>query len=346
MHRRAIGCLLLALILIPIWGSFAGSCAAEDIVTLVPTAPGKPPTQVRGTIVDYSGQTLVLQTTVGQTSIPAAKIDSIQTDTSRNYQEGLKLLATAKSNEAVRLLTAAASAESRPWMRRQILAKLATAYYNSGRTIEAGNTFLSIVNEDPLTTHNDAMPLAWYGFPPDFERDRAARGWMEQSSPQAQMLGASWLLGTSDRSKAIEVLNNLRRSNIPQIALLAEAQLWQTKIVTATADDVALWQRQLDAGILKDAAVAGPTLVTGKAWRQLDNDAKAALTLMRPPILYPTQRAVAAESLLQAGRSLERSGQTEEARRVLMEVLDEYGDQPPRQEAELILKRIANTGSN
>ena len=346
MRRRAFCCLLLTLLLIPGWGSTIGSCAAEDVVTLVPTAPGKPPTQVRGTIVDYSGPTLVLQTTVGQSSIPAAKIDSIQTDTSRNYQDGLKLLATAKSNEAVRLLTAAASAESRPWMRRRIIADLVTAYYNSGRIVEAGNTFLGIVNEDPQTTLVGAIPLAWYGFPPDFERDRAARGWLEQASPQAQLLGASWLLGTSDRSKAIEVLGRLRRNSSPQIALLAEAQLWQTKIVTASADDIALWQRQLGAGILKDAALAGPTLVVGKGWRQLDNDAKAALTLMRPPILYPTHRAVAAESLLQAGRSLERSGQSEEARRVLLEVLDQYGDQPPRQEAEMILKRIAKPGSN
>ncbi|WP_146118683.1 tetratricopeptide repeat protein [Blastopirellula marina] len=346
LRRQAICWLLLIAFLFPIWEQLAGSCAAEDVVTLFPKSDGDSPTQVRGTVVDFSGQTLVLQTRAGRTSIPTAKVQSIQTDYGPSYQQGLKLLATSQSNEAVRAFEAAAAAESRPWVRREILANQAIALHNAGRIVEAGNTFLKIVEDDPQTVHLDAIPLAWFGLPPDFERDRAARTWLTMPSPHAQLLGASWLLGTSDRSQAIEILGTLRRSNLPQIALLAEAQLWQTKIVTVTADEVAQWEKQLAAGILRGAALAGPTLVVGKAWRQLDNDAQAALTLMRPPILYPDHRPVAAESLVQAGRSLERSGKTEDARRVIGEVLQKYGDQPARQEAETTLKRLANSGSN
>ncbi|WDI44633.1 tetratricopeptide repeat protein [Bremerella sp. P1] len=344
MPRRAI-LFTLVLSLIALGGSTQW-CAADDTVTLRPASPNAEPTKVRGNVIDYTGQVLTLQTASGQTSIPSDKIASVETDYASDVLKARQLLDEGKSSEAARMFAAAYPGERRPWVKREILALEALALQNAGRYIEAGNAFLKIVAEDPQTIHFDAIPLAWFSLPPHFERDRAARGWMEMSSPYAQLLGASWLLSTSDRSQAIQVLGNLRRSKIPQISLLAEAQLWQTKIVTASQADVQQWQRQLDAGILRGAALAGPTLVVGKAWRQLDNDNQAALTLMRPPILYPNHRPVAADSLLQAGRALERAGQSDEAARVLREAIEQYGDQPARQEAEINLKRIASSGSN
>lgn len=327
-------------------GGMKQQCAADDTVTLRPANPNAEPTKVRGNVIDYTGQVLTLQTASGQTTIPAEKIASVETDYASDVLQAKQLLADGKSSEAARLLDAAVSGERRPWVQREILALEALALQNAGRYIDAGNTFLKILADDPQTIHFDSLPLAWFSLPPHFERDRAARQWMEMPSPYAQLMGASWLLSTSDRSQAIQVLNNLRTSKIPQIAVLAEAQLWQTKIVTANQTDVQQWQRQLDAGILRGASLAGPTLVIGKVWRQLGNDNQAALTLMRPPILYPNVRPVAADSLLQAGRALERAGQTDEAARVLREAIEQYGDQPARQEAEINLKRLASSGSN
>ncbi len=321
-------------------------CAAEDVVTLYPAQAGAEPTKVRGNVIDYTGQLLTLQTPSGQTTIPADKVASVQTDYASDVVQANQLLAAGKSSEAARMLESAVTGERRPWVRREILARQAIALHNAGRIADAGNTFLKITEDDPQTIHIAAMPLAWFSLPPSFDRDRAARQWIESPSPYAQLLGASWLLGTSDRTLAMGVLGNLRRSNVPPIALLAEAQLWQTKIVTAKEADIRQWQQQLDAGILRGAALAGPTLVIGKAWRQLDTDSTAALTLMRPPILYPNHRPVAAECLLQAGRSLERAGQTDEAARVLREAIEQYGDQPARQEAEIIIKRLASSGGN
>jgi len=344
LPRRAIlFTLVLSMIAV---GVSQQHCAADDVVILRPASLGAEPTKVRGNVIDYTGQALTLQTASGQTSIPAEKIATVETDYASDVMQGKKLLNAGKSSEAARLFGAAVAGERRPWVQREILALEALALQNAGRTIEAGNTFLKIVAEDPQTIHFDALPLAWFSLPPHFERDRAARTWLEMPSPYAQLLGASWLLSTSDRSQAIQVLGNLRRSKIPQIAILAEAQLWQTKIVTASQANVQQWQRQLDAGILRGASLAGPLLVVGKAWRQLDNDQQAALTLMRPPILYPNIRPVAAECLLQAGRSLDRAGESDEAARVLREAIDQYGDQPARQEAEIHLKRIASSGSN
>ena len=53
----------------------------------------------------------------------------------------------------------------------------------------------------------------------------------------------------------------------------------------------------------------------------------AALALMRIPILYPEQRALAAAALLQAARSLESLGRTDEARRLYREVVGDHADQ-------------------
>ncbi|GAA4431589.1 tetratricopeptide repeat protein [Bremerella cremea] len=347
MRRRAIRPTLLILALACFAKLSPSICAGEDVVTLRPTSPGSPATKVRGNVLDYTGQELTLQTPTGPTSIASDKIDFVETDYRPDYLEAKKLLVAGQSNEAIRLLQQAATTETRAWVRRQILADTAIAMHNAGRIVEAGNTYLQIVAEDPQTQWIAAMPLSWFSLAPDFDRDRVARQWLQQSTvPQAQLLGASWLLSTSDRSQATNVLNTLRRNPSPQIAMLAEAQLWQTKVVTATAPDVKQWEKQLEAGVLREAALAGPYLVVGKAWRQLDNDTQAALALMRPPILYPTHRPVAAESLLQAGRSLERAGQKGEAIRVLREVLEKYGDQPARQEADIFIKRLAGAGSN
>ncbi|MBA2117981.1 tetratricopeptide repeat protein [Bremerella alba] len=344
MPRRAI---LLSVVLSTIaFGVHGQWCAADDVVTLRPASSTAEPTKVRGNVIDYTGQVLTLQTASGQTSIPAEKVASVETDYASDVLQAKQFLKEGKSSEAARIFSAAVAGERRPWVKREILSLEAISLQNAGRYIEAGNAFLKIVADDPQTIHFAALPLAWFSLPPHFERDRAARQWLEMSSPYAQLMGASWLLSTSDRSQAIQVLGKLRLSKIPQIALLAEAQLWQTKIVTASEADVQQWQRQLDANILHGAAMAGPTLVVGKAWRQLNHDPQAALTLMRPPILYPNQRPVAAESLLQAGRALQRAGQTDEAARVLREAIAQYGDQPARQEAEINLKRIASSGSN
>ncbi|MBI1248681.1 tetratricopeptide repeat protein [bacterium] len=346
MPRRAICLLILFSLLVPLVAPTLRTCAADDIVTLRPASLGSPAKKVRGTVIDYTGTELILQTLSGQTSIPADKVDQVETNYPESYRQGKKLLLMGQSSEAIRAFETAAATETRPWVRREIWAMLSVALHNAGRIPEAGNVYLKIVAEDPQTIHVDVMPLAWFSLPPNFERDRAARGWMQSSQPQAQLIGASWLLGTSDRSQAISTLGKLRSNPSPTIAMLADALLWPSKIVTATPADLRQWQHQLDAGILRGAALAGPNLVIGKGWRQLGNNTQAALTLMRQPILYPEHRPVAAESLLQAGRALQSAGQTEEATRVLREALDKYGDQPARQEAETILKQIANSGSN
>ena len=346
MPRRAFCLWFLFSLLVPGLAPTLLTCAADDIVTLRPATPGSPAKKVRGKVVEYTGSELILQTLSGQASIPADKVDQVETSYPESFLQGQKLLRAGQSSEAIRAFESAAANETRPWVRREILATLSVALHNAGRIPEAGNVYLKIVAEDPQTIHIDAMPLAWFSLPPNFERDRAARGWMQMSVPQAQLIGASWLLSTSDRSQAISTLGKLRSNPSSEIAILAEALLWQSKIVTATPADVRQWQRQLDAGILRGAALAGPNLVVGKAWRHLDDNTQAALILMRQPILYPEHQPVAAESLLQAGRALQSGGQTEEAIRVLREALDKYGDQPARQEAETILKQIANSGSN
>ena len=339
-----VACLLLVLGLA--LGPAAAHGQAEDVVTLVPNNPADTPLKVRGTVLDYTGQSLTLQTSSGETTIPTEKVARVDTVYPPQFDQAWPLLLAGQSTEAIALLQEALAEENRPWVRRAIQARLAVAFQNAGRTAEAGSTFLAIVAEDPQTFHQEAMPLAWGSHPPNFERDRTARQWLESPTLHAHLMGASWLLSTADRTEALRVLNQLRQANQPQLALLAEAQIWQTKIVTATAAEVNQWAQRIEANGLRGPAAAGPYLVLGKARRQLDQDTQAALLLMRPPILFPELRPVAAEGLLLAARSLERTGQHEQATRLAREVVRDYGDQPARQEAEIILKRLASVGGN
>ncbi len=327
-------------------GLAAMPCAADDVVTLVPADPHAEPTMVRGTVLEYTGQELRIRTPAGETTLSATKVAKVDTNYPPQYGQALTLLTSGKSSAAAQLLDEAALGETRPWVRRAILARQAIALHAAGQPSSAGDLALQIVEEDPYTVHLEALPLAWGSFPPNFERDRAARRWLQMPSLQAQLMGASWLVTTADRADALRVLQNLRKANQPPIALLAEAQLWRTQIVTATATQAEQWQNQLEAGVLKGPVTAGPYLTLGKVWRQLANDTTAALLLIRPAILYPEQRAIAADGLLQSARILHESGRSAEALRLVREIIELYSDQPARQEAATLYQQLAGAGGN
>src|SRR5207253_3137801 len=119
-----------------------------------------------------------------------------------------------------------------------------------------------------------------------------------RKSPPAALLGASWLLATR-RTEAAATLEELAKSNDPRLAGMATIQLWRTKLVMATADDLRRWQGQLEK--MPSEIQAAGWYVLGDCLSRLDQPEAASLAYLKAPILFRRQRAMAADALLAAG---------------------------------------------
>jgi hypothetical protein len=64
----------------------SAAAVTEDVVTLKPQA-GEAPTRVRGEVVDYTGERLLLKTATGrEQSIPGERVERIETSTSAEHR--------------------------------------------------------------------------------------------------------------------------------------------------------------------------------------------------------------------------------------------------------------------
>jgi tetratricopeptide (TPR) repeat protein len=215
----------------------------------------------------------------------------------------------------------ALSAEQRTWVRRLLLAQIVWCYRNLGDYTTAGERFIALVGSDPHTPYFDAIPLQWTSS--ETVAAATANGWLSQRGhPATQLLGASHLLSGGFNSTAVATIRELARSTDPRIAALATGQLWRTLLVSAQASDVDRWAEMIEK--MPAELQAGPYYVLGSALSRQGQAERAALALLRPPVLYPRERSLASESLLDAAGELARLNQTEDATRLYREVIANY----------------------
>ena len=139
------------------------------------------------------------------------------------------------------------------------------------------------------------------------------------------LLGASHLLTGPSREAARKMLKRLTASADRRIALLATAQTWRADLVTASDEDIDDWKRTIER--MPEPLAAGPSYVLGLARARQRQWEQAALVMMRVPILYPTERPLAARALLEAGSAMSKLGRTSEAVRLYGEVIRQYAEQ-------------------
>lgn len=323
----------------------ASVAVGEDVVHLRPAQGQEKGTVVRGTIERYDREQLAIVTHNGEVSLPVNRIQKVETTWPEPYHEALRKIEQRRFAEALATIDAALEIEQRTWAHEALVARKCQILLQMDEVTSAGVLFLRIVEENPNTRHLEAMPLAWTSSSPDFDRDRAARSWLAGNTLQARLMGASWLLSSSDRTQAITALRQLARAEDPQLALLAQAQMWRTEVVTVDESGLRRWVTLLERGNLPGSANAGPWYVIGRAFVQQKRYDEAPLALMRVPILYPGESHLAAESLLLAARSLERDGQTAEAKQLVREIMTEHSGRAASREAEILMQQL-NTGGN
>ena len=251
-HGRVRRTLLAALIVLPMVAvaDRASLAQAEDTVLRRPTPRNARPRPIKGQILDYTGRALRIQLPTGrERTIKPDAIERVETTRCAEHKEGDRLFANHEYRTAESKYRAAieSNRETRPWVRRQILAQIVWCYSNIGQAEQAGQVFLMLVERDPDTIFFDCIPLAWTDEAPSSALAARAADWLAATDyPVAVLLGASHLLTTNRRTAALQQLRNLSQSDRPRVAWLAQAQIWRTETAGSSPQHVAASSRVTD----------------------------------------------------------------------------------------------------
>jgi len=319
----------------------AADSAAEDRVVLMPLKSGGTRTTLRGEIVDYRGDGLRFRSSSGkEDTYDSARIVELVT----TWPEALALGETAwrggEWNEAIIHYRTAAAEEKRAWAKRRMLGRLVECLRDARRIAEAGDAFLALYRADPETPEFGVIPLDWtLDVAAATAVETHAREWLKQDAVSpAVLLGASWLLSRAERPKAQAALRRLSSERDARIAHLADAQLWRTRLASADRAELDKWQTQIER--MPDSLRAGPTFVFGQGLGQREEANRAAIELLRIPILWNDQRELAAVALWEAGRILETTPTPRDADGLYREIVSTY---PASSIAEAARKKLLST---
>ena len=315
-------------------------CFGEDSVTILSSKDAKTRTTRTGEIVDYTGETLQLKSPSGRVeNIPAARVVDIRTQWIPAHERGDSLRAEGKLDEAINAYKLAKRDEPRAWARRKIMAELVACYAETAHFDTAGDEWLTIVSSDQQTMYYTVVPVAWSSIPPDPALQTRAAAWLNSKAPQAQILGASWLLTGPQRSAAITALDGLVSSKTidPRVRSLAQIQLWRTKLVSAKLDEVQRWQSAIEQ-MPADVRASG-YFVVGEALARLEKPEAASLAYLHVPLVHNQQRVMAADALLAAAQQHENLKRSEQAVGLYREVISGYSRTAAAEEAKARLEK-------
>ena len=289
----------------------------------------------KGRVVDYSGRGLSLDTPDGrQRTFPAEQILRIETYHTQARQDADGFFGKGQFAAAAALYERAHKEEKRPWMRRQIMAQLVWCHRATGQLRLAGKEFGVVVWEDTNSPYLSCIPLAWMAGQPSGGLEQAAKAWLNlEEEPAMVLLGASHLLSSANRGVALDRLERLAATADPPVNQLALTQTWRVSVVTADARQLAAWEDTIRR--MPEPLRAGPYYVLGQGWARQQKWEQAALALMRVPLLYRRHHVLAARSLLDAGRSLEKLDRRRQAAGLYDEVLGDFAQTPSATEAQI-----------
>ncbi|MGQ9562841.1 MAG: tetratricopeptide repeat protein [Thermogutta sp.] len=270
--------------------------------------------RLQGTVVDVSGEGIVLELKDHfPRKIPPEQLIRIETRYSEKFWDAQGAVEAGRLDEAIQLLLNARGEEKRLWVRGEITAYIIRLLQAKERYAEAAREFLaSDFAGDTRSPYWSCVPLIWFQEMAVSSLSQDATGWVVSNRPEQQLLGASYLLGGPRQSQAVATLERLRVSSDRVVALLAAAQLWRREIQTADGRKISGWEKAVDD--LPGGLRAGPCYVIAEAWRAQRETERALIAYLKPPILWPENRRIAARCLWEAANLLEK-GQGQSAAR-------------------------------
>lgn len=304
---------------------------ADDVVELARGADGKPGPVFRGEILDIASGKLTIRRADGrEDAVPWQRVAQYRTTWPDELAAADQLRQERRFAEAIAAYRQASQVEKRGWVKRVLIARAIACFREQHQPTRAGELFLSLYRADTETPHFDTIPLVWlpahHAATDLSDRDirTAASRWLADSTNAAStLLGASWLITAGEPGAAVAPLQKLTQNADKRVALLAEAQLWRTRLAQARESEVAAWERIPIR--LPTSLRAGPHFTVGLAWRQCQQPERAALELLRVPIEFPEQTALAATALELAAQQLDQLQRPAEAARLRLERTQRFG---------------------
>jgi len=242
------------------------------------------------------------------------------------HREAEEALAANDFTKARERAQTALDLESRPWVRRELLALLTLGAINQQDWVTAANQYFAMLESDSETRNQDLIPLIWTARSLNDDQLRFARRELQSSDGTRQLVAASWLLNSPDDSAAaVEVLKELLYSPEPNVRNLSRCQLWRPELSNGdlTDGDLERWERQLNE--LPESLKAGPMFLLGSAYQQVVQPELAAARLLWLPIMDARRVDLTRKATLNAAELLSSVGQIEAAARLTAEAEQRFG---------------------
>jgi hypothetical protein len=317
--------------------------AADRLVVRRPGSQGK--IELQGEVLEYRGDELSFQASADGPiqTWRGPEIVLVEPDRRETHQRGRQAIAQDPVQATAELEQALAE-ESRPWVRREILADLVRCAVFQRQFAVAGARYLAIETSDPETHHLAVIPLRWNRDPTTRDDRAAAVKWLRSKSATANLLGASqFLLDPEFTSEAEAALRQIGRGDSLRLQPLAQWQLRRTEAFSGRPrlSDLQYWQRSFDQ--LPVNLQAGPAYLIAEALDRRAESVLAASYWLRLVTHEAGDLRLLAEALERGAEALQTAGQTSEAAALREELQRRYPQlvretaapaaQPPRQPA-------------
>jgi len=190
------------------------------------------PETLKARIVDFNATSIIykLSTDSSIENRPSNTIDSIVFSWGANEAaEADRSFASGHYTEVIRLGKTVVSGGKLPsWQQRLLVAKMVDAFWMQNQRVIAGKLFLSLLKDSAPEIVYEFAPLVWQTTKIDSAMAEVAEAWLKETeSRDAQLLGASWLLGTPRLDPAKVILEKLSLDSDSPVSQLATAQLWR-----------------------------------------------------------------------------------------------------------------------
>ena len=176
-------------------------------------------------------------------------------DPNESSQQLLESYVEGRYGESLKALPPALKARPPVWRQQQLTMIASCAGCWSGQEKISLN-LISQLDRRPLPpVVLGWAPIAWKGYPFDPSRRRvpaaswvtAAKESLDDKSPLARLVAASWLLSSPERPVAIKQIKELiTKKDRPSVAALAYCLLWSTATPPQVKSNQTKWMRQLE----------------------------------------------------------------------------------------------------
>jgi hypothetical protein len=304
------------------------SIAESGLATIVFNATASPRTSwsqsdsetIVGRIIDFNAASIIYQLPPDETMKTRNAIDVTKISFEWLSEEAAganKAFESGSFSEVIRLGKLAIAGGQLPsWQQRFLVAKMVEAFWQSNQKVIAGKLFLSLLKDSSPPLVYASAPLIWQPTKVDSAMTEVALNWVNESeSFDSQLLGASWLLGTSDSSGAIEALQRVSRQPNLLLARLATAQLWRVATPKEVASKFLEWRSVRD--LLPVGLQVGPTLTIAEKLERASLQAEALDEYIRIIAVEPSKSYASILAKKRASEILRSLNRPEEANRIL-----------------------------